>query len=170
MLLVMSFVIYSLIGLMPGDPIDMMMASNPGVTPEVVAQLRAIYGLDQPLLLRYGHWLVARAAGRFRLLAHPFAAGAGGAGAGAVADLQADARELRPQRRRSPSRSASCAALRPGGIADSIVSLFAFAGISVPVFWLALVLILVVRGGLHGCRPAASAPSATAASSTRSGT
>ncbi len=49
----MSFVIYSLIGLMPGDPIDAMIASNPGATPEVVAHLRAIYGLDQPLLLRY---------------------------------------------------------------------------------------------------------------------
>ena len=58
-LLVMSFVIYSLIGLMPGDPIDLMIASNPGATPEVVAHLRAIYGLDQPILLRYGHWLAA---------------------------------------------------------------------------------------------------------------
>ena len=56
-LLVMSFVIYSLIGLMPGDPIDVMISSNPGATPEVVAHLRAIYGLDQPILLRYGHWL-----------------------------------------------------------------------------------------------------------------
>ena len=45
-LLVMSFVIYSLIGLMPGDPIDVMIASNPGATPEVVAHLRAIYGLE----------------------------------------------------------------------------------------------------------------------------
>ena len=39
-LLVMSFVIYNLIGLMPGDPIDIMIASNPGATPEVVAELR----------------------------------------------------------------------------------------------------------------------------------
>ena len=39
-LLVMSFVIYSLIGLMPGDPIDLMIAANPGATPETVAHLR----------------------------------------------------------------------------------------------------------------------------------
>ena len=64
-LLVMSFVIYSLIGLMPGDPIDMMIASNPGATPEVVAHLRAIYGLDQPILLRYAHWLAAALQGDF---------------------------------------------------------------------------------------------------------
>ncbi len=40
-------------------------------------------------------------------------------------------------------------ALRPGGIVDSVVGLFAFAGISVPVFWLALVLILFFAVFLH---------------------
>ncbi|MFT5180544.1 MAG: peptide/nickel transport system permease protein, partial [Alphaproteobacteria bacterium] len=32
-LAVMSFVIFVLIGLMPGDPIDIMIASNPDLTP-----------------------------------------------------------------------------------------------------------------------------------------
>src|SRR5262249_7513828 len=58
-LLIMSFVIYGLIGLMPGDPIDVMAANMPGATPEVIARLKAIYGLDQPLLLRYWRWLMA---------------------------------------------------------------------------------------------------------------
>jgi peptide/nickel transport system permease protein len=147
-LLVMSFVIYSLIGLMPGDPIDVMIASNPGATPEVVAHLRAIYGLDQPILLRYGHWLLAALQGDFgfsRTHAQPV-----------LAVL-------------TPALLQTCklmlasfvvsivlafvlgiaAALRPGGIADSLISLFAFAGISVPVFWLALVLILVFAVNWH---------------------
>ncbi len=64
-LLVMSFVIYGLIGLMPGDPLDEMIASTPGATPEVIAHLRAIYGLDQPLMLRYWHWLLAALHGDF---------------------------------------------------------------------------------------------------------
>ena len=64
-LIIMSFVIYILIGLMPGDPIDIMAASMPGVTPEVVAKLKAIYGLDQPLLLRYWRWLLAISQGDF---------------------------------------------------------------------------------------------------------
>ncbi|HST76739.1 MAG TPA: ABC transporter permease, partial [Acetobacteraceae bacterium] len=51
-LLVMSFIIYSLIGLMPGDPIDVMLSTMPNITPDQVAQLRHVYGLDQPLLLR----------------------------------------------------------------------------------------------------------------------
>ena len=48
-LLAMSFVIYGLIGLMPGDPLDQMLASSPGASPAVIAHLRAIYGLDQPI-------------------------------------------------------------------------------------------------------------------------
>src|SRR6266581_1609046 len=62
-LLIMSFVIYGLIGLMPGDPLDIMMGSVPGMTPELVAQLKAIYGLDQPLMLRYWRWLLAALSG-----------------------------------------------------------------------------------------------------------
>ncbi len=147
-LLVMSFVIYNLIGLMPGDPIDIMISANPGATPEVVAHLRAIYGLDQPIMLRYWHWLVAALQGDFgfsRTHAQP------------VLEVLV------------PALWVTCklmllsfivsvvlafvlgvvAALRPGGWVDSIVSLFAFAGISVPVFWLALILILVFAVRLH---------------------
>jgi len=147
-LLVMSFVIYNLIGLMPGDPIDIMIASNPGATPEVVAHLRAIYGLDQPLMLRYCHWLAAALQGDFgfsRIHSQP------------VLEV------LLPALWQTSKLLVSSfvisvvlafalgilAALRPGGIVDGIVSLFAFAGISIPVFWLALMLILVFAVNLH---------------------
>ena len=49
----MSFVVYLLIGLMPGDPIDMMIAGDPNMRSEDAARLRAVYGLDKPLLERY---------------------------------------------------------------------------------------------------------------------
>ncbi len=146
--LVMSFVIYNLIGLMPGDPIDIMVASNPGATPEVVAHLRAIYGLDQPLMLRYWHWLAAALHGDFgfsRIHSQP------------VLEV------LLPALWQTAKLLVSSfvisvvlafalgivAALRPGGIVDGIVSLFAFAGISIPVFWLALMLILIFAVNLH---------------------
>jgi peptide/nickel transport system permease protein len=147
-LLVMSFVIYSLIGLMPGDPIDLMIESNPDATPEVVAHLRAIYGVDQPILLRYGHWLAAAVQGDFgfsRTHAQPVM----------VVLLPALAQTCKLM---LTSFIVSivlafalgvCASLKPGGIADTVISLFAFAGISVPVFWLALVLILVVAVNWH---------------------
>jgi peptide/nickel transport system permease protein len=41
------------------------------------------------------------------------------------------------------------AALRPGGWADGLINLVAFAGISVPVFWLALMMILIFAVKLH---------------------
>jgi len=141
-LLIMSFVIYSLMGLMPGDPIDIMAASMPGVTAEVVARLKAIYGLDQPLMVRYWRWLVAAATGDFgfsRTHARP------------VLEVLAPALwQTCKLMLTSFALSVIIAlvlgvvsSLRPGGWLDSLVGLFAFAGISVPVFWLALVLILV---------------------------
>jgi peptide/nickel transport system permease protein len=56
-LLAMSVVIYGLIGLMPGDPIDLMITANPKLTPEDVARLKAVYGVDRPLIERYIAWL-----------------------------------------------------------------------------------------------------------------
>ncbi len=56
-LLLVSFLVYVLIGLMPGDPVDLMAAGNPHITPADIARLRAEYGLDQPLIVRYGRWL-----------------------------------------------------------------------------------------------------------------
>ena len=49
-LLAMSLVVYLLIGLMPGDPIDLMISGNPRMTSEDAARLRALYGLDKPLM------------------------------------------------------------------------------------------------------------------------
>ncbi|MEE8622484.1 MAG: ABC transporter permease, partial [Alphaproteobacteria bacterium] len=73
-LLIMSFVIYALIGLMPGDPIDLMIASDPKLTPADAERLRAVYGLDQPLMARYLAWLLAALEGDFgnsRLFVEP---------------------------------------------------------------------------------------------------
>ena len=64
-LLLMSFVVYGLIGLMPGDPIDLMIASNPKLTSADAQRLRALYGLDRPILERYLNWLIAALQGDF---------------------------------------------------------------------------------------------------------
>ena len=39
-LVVMSFVIYGLMGLMPGDPVDLMITADPKITSEDAAELR----------------------------------------------------------------------------------------------------------------------------------
>ncbi len=81
-LAVMSFVIYALIGLMPGDPIDVMIASNPHLTAADAIRLKALYGLDRPLIERYGAWAQAALAGDFgysRLYVRPVGRGAAAA-------------------------------------------------------------------------------------------
>src|SRR5690606_19201179 len=55
-LVVMSFVVYALIGLMPGDPVDLMIASDPSLTAADAERLKAVYGLDRPLVERYLAW------------------------------------------------------------------------------------------------------------------
>src|SRR5712691_11858614 len=57
-LLGISLVLYTVLALAPGDPFGEL-ASNPNVPPEVAAGLRAKFGLDDPVWLRYLHWLVA---------------------------------------------------------------------------------------------------------------
>jgi len=141
-LLLMSFVIYGLIGLMPGDPIDLMASGNPNMTTADVARLKAIYGLDQPLPERYGHWLESALRGEFgysRAYARPVL-------------------EVLPPRLANTCLlmgvsfvlalvialpAGILAALRPRSWLDYGLNLLAFAGISMPSFWLALLLILL---------------------------
>src|SRR5207253_9253623 len=61
--LLMSFLIYALIGLMPGDPIDLMRQADPRMNAADVARLKAVYGLDQPLVARYLGWVRQALAG-----------------------------------------------------------------------------------------------------------
>ena len=57
-LLGISVVLFVVLALAPGDPFGEL-ASNPNVPPEVAAGLRAKFGLDDPILLRYLRWLSA---------------------------------------------------------------------------------------------------------------
>jgi peptide/nickel transport system permease protein len=50
-----SIVLYTVLALAPGDPFADL-AANPNIPPEVVAGLRAQFGLDDPVYKRYFHW------------------------------------------------------------------------------------------------------------------
>ena len=138
----MSFVVYSLIGLMPGDPVDLMITADPKITAEDAARLRELYGLDRPIIERYGNWLQAALSGDFgysRLHARP------------VMDV------LAPALSNTVTLlglsfvlalvialpAGMVAALRPYSKIDYTINMLAFAGISVPSFWLALMMIIV---------------------------
>src|SRR6202171_6015908 len=61
-LLGISLVLFIVLSLAPGDPFSEL-ATNPNVPPEVRLALPAKLGLDDPIYLRYLHWLAAMAQG-----------------------------------------------------------------------------------------------------------
>src|SRR5690606_6676631 len=141
-LLLMSFCIYGLIGLMPGDPLDLMLSGDPDITSEDIARLRALYGLDRPLHERYWEWLQEAVRGNFgysRVHARPtlevLLPRLGNTALLMGASLLLAFAFALP--------AGIVAALRPRSWYDYTLNLFAFAGISVPSFWLALLLILL---------------------------
>ena len=141
-LFVLSFAVYGLIGLMPGDPIDLMIQSDPNLTPEDAKRLKAIHGLDRPLVDRYLAWLGNAVQGDFgysRNHSQP------------AIDVIRD-RIVNTGVLLGLSLVLSLAlaipvgiyaALRPYSKTDYAVNLACFAGISVPPFWLALLLIIL---------------------------
>jgi len=141
-LVIMSFLIYSLIGLMPGDPIDMMISADPYMTAEDAAHLRELYGLDLPIYERYWNWLLTALGGDFgysRLYNQPVVQVLLPALANSVlllaVALIVSVTVAMP--------AGVVAAYRQRSILDYSVNLFAFAGISIPQFWLGLMLIML---------------------------
>src|ERR671928_154485 len=57
-LLMISFVLYAVLALAPGDPLSQF-AANPAVPPEVRENIRRSLGLDQPWPVRYVKWFVS---------------------------------------------------------------------------------------------------------------
>ncbi|HEU5190746.1 MAG TPA: ABC transporter permease [Methylomirabilota bacterium] len=53
-----SLVLFTILALAPGDPFEEL-ATNPNVPPEVRANLRAQFGLDDPVAVRYVRWFTA---------------------------------------------------------------------------------------------------------------
>ena len=141
-LAVMSFVVYSLIGLMPGDPVDLMITADPRITAEDAARLRQLYGLDRPIIERYGNWLAAALSGDFgysRLYARPVMEALVPAMGNTLVLLGLSfALALM-----IALPAGIAAAYRPYSRTDYAINMTAFAGLSVPPFWLALMLIIV---------------------------
>jgi len=147
-LFVLSFVVYGLIGLMPGDPIDMMAAGSPTMTAADVAQLKAVYGVGQPLLPRYLHWLRAALSGDLgfsRLTGLPVIRTLGPPLGHTLALMLTSL--VVAQIFALPL--GMIAALRERRPLDHGLNFVAFATMSLPTFWLALVLIMIFAVGLR---------------------
>ena len=155
-LFVMSFAIYALMALMPGDPIDIMVQSDPHLTPADATRLKEIYGLDQPFSKRYANWFFSAVQGDFgysRIHNRPtleiLAPRLTNTAWLMLASLLFSLIIALP--------IGIYSALHPYSKTDYLVNFVALGGISIPIFWLALMLIVVFSvwlgwlpaGGMH---------------------
>lgn len=139
-LFAVSLIIYVVMGLLPGDPAAIMLGTS--ASPDTLAALQKQMGLDQPLPLRYLHWL----AGVFRGdLGQSYTYGV--PVAGLIVERLAVTLPL--------ALLAVClsvaiaiplgvaAARNRNGALDFAAGLFSHVGIAVPGFWVRLLLIIV---------------------------
>ena len=140
-LLGISLILFVLLALAPGDPFGEL-ASNPNIPPEVREALRIKFGMDDPILVRYLHWLVAMLHGDWgfsfasrinvdtlilqRIPTTLYVVG--------TAQLLALAVAL---------PIGVYAAMRPYSVFDQLANTFAFIGFSLPTFFTGLLLILI---------------------------
>lgn len=141
LLLGLSLLVFALVHAAPGGPLTVYL-SNPNVRPEDIARLERLLGLDRPLHEQYLSWLAAFARGDWgfsyvdgrpvleRILER----------APATLELMGTAFGLALA---AALVLGGAAALRSGRLADWLVSGSSIVGISLPTFWLGLVLQLV---------------------------
>jgi peptide/nickel transport system permease protein len=136
-----SVVVFLLMRMIPGDAVAIMLGANTEITPERLAALRARFGLDQPLLAQYLGWAGAALSGDLgtslwtgRPVAEEIAAHAG-------VTLQLLAMSLALGAALAVPAGCAMARVR-GGAADVALRVATIAGITVPSFWLGIVMIL----------------------------
>ena len=138
-LLGVTIICFALVQIAPGDPVQNLV--RPDANPEDVARLRAYYGLDQPVVVQYFMWL-------FRVLRGDF-------GMSIASNLPVASEVMRAFSNTITIALISVvlafvlsmvlgviAATRQGGLVDRAVTALAVFGISVPTFWLAVVLVI----------------------------
>jgi len=148
LLLGITLLSFTIMQLAPGDPASLHAAMNPKIDASYIAKLRQSYGLNDPLLVQYWHWLK-----RICLL-----------------DFGNSFRDDRPVLSIIGDRMPATLLLEgfslvllfviavPLGVAaayyqgrwiDRFVSIFTFIGYSMPGFWFALMLMLLFGVGLN---------------------
>ncbi len=144
-LLLVSVVVFALAGMSPGDPVSSESEGADGlsrITPEQRAEIRALYHLDEPLVLRFGMWLRDVARGDLGRSFHdrlPVSSKIAerlpvtlALNLAAIALMLAVAVPL-----------GGAAARRPGTWLDRAAGAGAYALYAMPVFWTALLLQIV---------------------------
>lgn len=141
-IVILSYVCFGLMSLMPGDPVELMISANPKITAADVARLRSFYGLDQPIYKRYFNWVSDITSGdlgysrTYRIpVGEMMGPALGYTFILSITTLLFSFAVAVPL--------GIISALKPNSKVDYTINLFNFAGISMPSFWLGLVLIII---------------------------
>lgn len=139
-LLLVSILVFALQRLLPGDPV--LALAGEDRSPEVIAFLRAKYQFDQPLAVQYAHWLGGLVHGDFGLSVRtrlPIGT--------MIAEKLPVTLELATLSMLLAVAvgipAGVVAALKRGSVIDYLVGVVGLAGLSVPSFWLGIMLILL---------------------------
>ena len=154
-LLFLSAIVFMIVRLIPGDPAAVMLGTE--ATPQAMAQIRHEMGLDQPLVVQYVKWLRNVVAGNFgtswvsRKPALQLILGA------LPVTLQlVGASFLVALVIAFPAGIFS--ALRPRSVIDQGATTFALLGVSLPSFWLGIMLILLFALAFRWLPPSGYTP------------
>jgi len=141
-IIMLTLVIFFAMRLLPGDPLMIYIAQSQisNIGPEALAQLRAEHGLDKPIMVQYFNWVSRVLQGDLgRSVFHNESVGKLiakrlpiTAHIGVLSFIVATI---------LGTLSGLLAGLRRGKLADQIVTPLAYVGITVPIFWLGILLV-----------------------------
>lgn len=150
MLIGVSVVIFLVMHYIPGDPAQL--AAGPDATEEDIAQIRINYGLDKPLVSQYFIYVKKVATGDFGESFQTFTPVLEGISRTLPATLELTAAGMLLAVILGVPLGI-IAALRPRGLLDSALTTFAVLGISVPGFFLGLILMSIFSANLGWLPP-----------------
>lgn len=139
-LLVLSFLIFAFLRAIPGDPVTTLLGEEEA-TPEQYEELKAELGLDKPIHIQYAKWLDRIAHGQFGTSIHtgrpvlPQVMGK----LKATVELAVVAVLLGSI---FGILAGTISAVKQNSIFDNVAMVSALMGISMPVFWMGLLLII----------------------------
>lgn len=139
-IIAVSFIVFALLELMPGTFVDTLISGD--MTPEEIAALRADYNLDKPMLYRYGLYMLNLVQGDL----------------GLSMSTGLNVFDMYISKLPNTLLLAFCAAIigvaisipmgiraarKAGTLTDTVTTTFTLVGMSMPPFWLALLLLLL---------------------------
>jgi peptide/nickel transport system permease protein len=144
-----SVITFLMIRLIPGDAVAIMLGANTEVTPERVADLRARIGLDQPILSQYITWLGGVLTGDLGVSLWTRRPVAAEIGAHVWPTVQLTTLALAIGAGLAVPLGVLMARLRGKGW-DMVLRVVTVAGLTIPSFWLGIMLILLLTAMAPG--------------------